>query len=407
MTGIRYISHPGTSGYAEAARRNIVGLARAGVPVTWAPVVPAETAGKEFELFKGAQVGDRKLDPFCNRRIAYDIAIVHVLPRAVPDCRQGVSAKTVVGYAAWDSNQLPEGWAAMYDEFDALLVPCTWNRAVFQQGGMRKPVFVIPHLFPELSPEEDPPAPEQASGEFIFYTIGDWTPRKNMEDLVDAYLRAFRDRDRVKLVIKTGPTGLTGGSLLLGWMRRVLGRFKPVNAPFARRLRRRLGLSSIKRIQPSARVNAVSSGRSHAPKIELITDEVPEREILRLHRVGDCFVSLTKGEGWGLGAFDAAGHGNPVMITGIGGPLDYLDADSAYLLDYRLERVRDNSVKEWSAPGFTWAVPDVQQAARTMRHVYSHREEASRKGLLLKKRILERYNEKAVIQLLMETLSRC
>ena len=39
-----------------------------------------------------------------------------------------------------------------------------------------------------------------------------------------------------------------------------------------------------------------------------------------IHAIGDCYVSLTHGEGWGMGAFDAATLGKPVLITGWGSP---------------------------------------------------------------------------------------
>lgn len=406
MTGIRYISHTGTFGYAEAARRYIVGLARAGIPVTWTPVVHTNAAGTEFDLFGGTRVGDRKLDPFCNRQIAYDTVIVHVLPRAVPHCRQCVSAKTVVGYATWETNQLPDGWASMYDAFDALLVPCSWNRTVFRRGGVQAPIHVVPHLFAEQASGEESLVSHEAQDEFLFYTIGTWTPRKGMEELVVAYLKAFTDRDQVKLIIKTDVAGISSGSLLRASMRRVLRRIRPANTLLLQRIRRLFWLSSVKRIKTSIRVGAALRGCPHAPKIELVTGDVPERKIRQIHKAGGCFVSLSKGEGWGLGAFDAAGHGNPVIITGVGGPLDYLDKDSAYLLDYRLERVRDDSVQEWSSLGHHWAALDIEHAALTMRHVYTHRKEASRKGGLLQKRILENYNEKVIIQRLMKTLSQ-
>jgi glycosyltransferase involved in cell wall biosynthesis len=376
MNGIMYLSHPGTFGYAEAARRYIIGLARAGVPVTWVPVVHTNAAGTKFDLFKGSYIGDKDLDTFCNCQIAYDTVIVHVLPRAVPDCLRRISAKKMVGYVTWDTDQLPVGWDKLYGAFDLLLVPCAWNQKVFQRGGMRLPVRVVPHLFAGTASTEDLLTLCAEQDEFVFYTIGTWTPRKGTAEVVEAYLKAFTDSDNVKLIVKTDAAQIAGGSLFCSFLRRVFmqGKRRP-NYP-------------------------------RAPKIELVTDEVPKEDIIRIHKQGNCYVSLTKGEAWGLGAFDAAGYGNPVIITGIEGPLEYLDRDSAYLLDYRLETIRDKSVKEWSRPGYYWAIPDLGQAARTMRHVYTHRHEAFQRGKILSKRILGNFNEQAIIQCLLKVLDR-
>ena len=41
-----------------------------------------------------------------------------------------------------------------------------------------------------------------------------------------------------------------------------------------------------------------------------------------------------RGGGWG--AFEAARLGKPVIMTGYGGQLDYLDAELSHLVDYTL-----------------------------------------------------------------------
>jgi glycosyltransferase involved in cell wall biosynthesis len=395
MTGIMYLSHPGTFGYAEAAKRYIIGLARAGVPVTWVPVVHINAEGTKFDLFKGLCTGDRELDPFCNRQISYDTVIVHVLPRAVPDCLKRVSAKKMVGYVAWDTGRLPDGWAKLYGAFDLLLVPCSWNQTVFERGGLRIPARVVPHLFSGTTATERSPTSCAAQDEFVFYTIGSWTQRKGTADVVDAYLKAFTDSDNVKLIVKTDAARVSGGSWLRASLRRVLKQGK-----------RRLNLLSAEEISPAEKVTTFLSNHQHAPKIELVTDDVPKEEIIRIHKQGNCFVSLTKGEAWGLGAFDAAGYGNPVIITGIGGPLDYLDTNSAYLLDYHLKMIHDRSVKEWFGQEHFWAVPDQEQAVQTMRHVFTHRHEAFKKGQMLSNRIFENFNEPVVIRCLLKALGR-
>jgi glycosyltransferase involved in cell wall biosynthesis len=49
-----------------------------------------------------------------------------------------------------------------------------------------------------------------------------------------------------------------------------------------------------------------------------------------LHCLGDVYVSMAHGEGWGLGAFDAAALGRPLLMTGWGGHRDYLGDDAAW-----------------------------------------------------------------------------
>ena len=120
-----------------------------------------------------------------------------------------------------------------------------------------------------------------------------------------------------------------------------------------------------------------------------------DREIEELHAGGDCFVSLCRGEGWGLGAFDAAAHGNPVVITGFGGQLDYL-AGSPYLVDFELVPVVDPMGFPSYAPDQRWAEPDLDHAAALLRAVAGGPEQATEGAGLLGEEIRHRYRPAAI-----------
>ena len=64
-----------------------------------------------------------------------------------------------------------------------------------------------------------------------------------------------------------------------------------------------------------------------APTICVLPYELSGRGVDMLHEIGDAYVSLSHGEGWALGAFDAATRGTPVLATGFGGHRDYLGDD--------------------------------------------------------------------------------
>src|ERR1019366_7870019 len=104
---------------------------------------------------------------------------------------------------------------------------------------------------------------------------------------IEAYLRAFAAKDRVLLVVKTSHQDRRTGPFDGG---RMAGR----------------GTSAWSLAQCLA-------DHPDPPAVRLITRALTPAEISSLHRRGDCFVSLCRSEGWGLGAFDAAAHGNPVV----------------------------------------------------------------------------------------------
>ena len=101
-----------------------------------------------------------------------------------------------------------------------------------------------------------------------------------------------------------------------------------------------------------------------------------------LHERGNCFVSLCRSEGWGLGAFDAAASGNPVVTTGFGGHLDYL-AGTDYLVRFDLVPVDDPAGYPSYAPDQHWAEPDLDHGAELLRHVMAHRDEAAARAAIV------------------------
>jgi glycosyltransferase involved in cell wall biosynthesis len=77
---------------------------------------------------------------------------------------------------------------------------------------------------------------------------------------------------------------------------------------------------------------------------------------------------LARAEGFGLGSFDAATHGNPVVITGFGGQLDYLTG-SPHLVRFELVPVHDPLGFASYTPKQRWAEPDVDHGAALLREV--------------------------------------
>src|SRR5690606_29329716 len=123
-----------------------------------------------------------------------------------------------------------------------------------------------------------------------------------------------------------------------------------------------------------------------------------------LHELGDAFVSLARTEGWGLGAFDAALRGKPVVMTGYGGQLDFLTPDLACLLDYERVPVHE---PVWSAsyrPGDQWAQPSLTQAVGCLRRLAAEPAEARIRAELLAARLRQEFAEPRVLEALLAAL---
>ena len=106
-----------------------------------------------------------------------------------------------------------------------------------------------------------------------------------------------------------------------------------------------------------------------------------------------------------MGAFDAAALGRPVVMTGYGGQREFLPHELAYLVDYRLEPVRDGPFNLCYRPEQRWAVPDVGHASALMRHVYEHREEARERGRALGEFVRAKFEMDRVARILRRRMS--
>ena len=200
---IKYVSPYRSHGYFNAARRHILGIARAGVPVTWSPMQPEDRWSLSLRPFAGAGIGDAELDPYCNVPLDYDTVIIQAQPYHVPRWAAAERGKRVIAYTIWDTDRLPREWPGFLSGVERVLVPSHFCRRIFEASGVARPVAVVPYI-------ADPAAAAiarkgMATDEVTFYTVGTWTARKNVEGTIRCFLEAFTAADGVRLVVKTSP----------------------------------------------------------------------------------------------------------------------------------------------------------------------------------------------------------
>jgi glycosyltransferase involved in cell wall biosynthesis len=92
----------------------------------------------------------------------------------------------------------------------------------------------------------------------------------------------------------------------------------------------------------------------------------------------DCYVSLHRSEGLGLGMAHAMYLGKPVIGTGYGGNLEFMNSNNSLLVNYTMTQLEEESGPY--EKGTRWAEPNVEQAAELMRFVYANQIEAEAMG---------------------------
>jgi glycosyltransferase involved in cell wall biosynthesis len=91
-------------------------------------------------------------------------------------------------------------------------------------------------------------------------------------------------------------------------------------------------------------------------------------EVSGLQSVVDCFVSLHRSEGLGLGLAESMYLGKPVIGTRYSGNLEFMNDDNSCLVDCRLVPVGRGEYL-YDDERFRWAEPDIDQAAHYMRRL--------------------------------------
>ena len=96
-----------------------------------------------------------------------------------------------------------------------------------------------------------------------------------------------------------------------------------------------------------------------------IIDRVMNRsEVTSLIKACDCFVSLHRAEGFGLGPAEAMSIAKPAIITNWSGSVDYMTSDNSIAIDYKLVKLGQD-YGPYKAHQH-WAEPDLDQASHWM-----------------------------------------
>jgi glycosyltransferase involved in cell wall biosynthesis len=110
------------------------------------------------------------------------------------------------------------------------------------------------------------------------------------------------------------------------------------------------------------------------PNVILLDELMSRAQAYGLIAMSDCFVSLHRSEGFGLGLAEAMPMGKPVIATGYSGNLDFMNRDNSLLVDYEMVEIKED--RPIYTRGNMWAEPSIEQAAAYMREVYEHRDAA-------------------------------
>ena len=202
-----------------------------------------------------------------------------------------------VGYYFTESRDYSySDWVSYANLMDLLIVPNSYAHEAALTSGVKKTVRTCPvpmdmDLYSDREPLEQ--IRQFSYDDYLFYFIGDASTRKDLTGLLKAFYTEFTRNEPVNLVIKVGKYDTHPDQIREQVKNTVMG------------------------IQEGLRTSQAYS----APII--VTEELTQEDLFRLHATCDCLVSPSHGEAWGFNVLDAMGMGNEVITSSTGAFKEY------------------------------------------------------------------------------------
>lgn len=176
-----------------------------------------------------------------------------------------------IAYSMFESTQIPPRWVKILNnKFDAVVVPDPYLIKVYQNSGVKIPIFMIPigmYLDDFLLKEKR----SSSNQPFVFGGSAAYSPRKNIPLMIQAFAEEFGNSNEAIL--------------------RIHGR-----------------LGSIEQFQNLARTLGVSN-------IEFSTGDLSQKEYIEFIHSFDCYINLPKGEGFSCCPREALALGIPCILS--------------------------------------------------------------------------------------------
>jgi glycosyltransferase involved in cell wall biosynthesis len=288
-------------------------------------------------------------------------------------------AKINVGItAAVETDRCNPDWIVACNRMNAIIVPSNHTKSVLENSGhLNVPMYVVPESFIDaIDNENHDQLKLDLNTEFNFLTVGQVTgqnpenDRKNVFYLIKWFCEEFKDDSQVGLVIKTNS-----------------GKNTKIDKKMTEQMMESL-LSEIR--------------KGPYPAIHLLHGSMTEDEMAALYRQKSikAFVSLTRGEGFGLPLLESAASALPVIVTDWSAHLDFLKKGKYVGIDYELKEVDKSRIDGMIfISGSRWANPLEHDFKRKIAKFRKNSEIPKKWAVDLQRVIKNEYSQKAICKI--------
>jgi hypothetical protein len=262
-----------------------------------------------------------------------------------------------IGFWHWELPELPDEFLEGFNGLREVWVPSSYVQAAIAAKSP-VPVLKYPHAIRFSvsggANRRQYGIPENRFAFLMMYDFSSCQERKNPWGVLDAFGRAFGQNDNIAvLVIKTQNS-----------------QYHEVDR------------------------NELSKAIHDRKNVIWIDETMTRQQIYDLESVCDCFVSLHRAEGFGLGLAESMFLAKPVIGTAYSGNMEFMRVDNSFLVNYRLATIeRDFGIYK---SGQVWAEPDVEHCTELMKNVTRDGELRQQIGEAGRRTILQEFSPEAV-----------
>lgn len=303
-------------GWGHVAQRLALGLAEAGVDVTFEPTWKDEWWEESALALKSLEGVPRA-----------DARVLHIGPPVDQTVPPGS-----VWFTMWEVDGLPPGAADRLNTARMVVVPTEFNRQAFRRAGVAARIELCPL---GIDAKDWSETGRQARPELVFGTAGRIAhggARKGLDEVIQAFVAAFPDPDAagVRLEVKCWPDCRTD--------------------------------------QNHLRAAGITYRREY----------VSQGALADWYRGVDVFVSASRGEGWGLQVQQAMACGAAAAVVPWGGVLGYWNPRCGWGVPYSLARAEIGAYADgwWAVPDVHLLAALMREIA-TSRGVIDNKKRAS------------------------------
>lgn len=273
----------------------------------------------------------------------YDTIVQHVFPEYIEYHKE--FGKNICITEIETNNIRHSGWVDKLNLMDEIWVGSAFAVNSLMVGGVKTPIKIIPEPYDIKSYQvlKDPFFDYKNDKPFIFYTIGQYAEKKNIRNIILAYLLEFNKKDNVKLFIKT----------------------------YDHR-KQNEDLENIIKYDISNIKNIIRKLPDSYPDIDILCGYLSDNDIIRLHQSGSCYINAAKGDSFGSNAIEAAICNRLVINTKNIGSSTYFNSHNAIMVNSTEMPVLCSNTHNKNM--FTiyekWFEPSIGEIRQAMRKAY-------------------------------------